>query len=52
VTKKFCDNNPAVGRMLESEARRVLPLIERRRALVARDRTEALLYIATAAAAN
>lgn len=52
VTKKFCDNNPAVGRTLESEARRVLPLIERRRALVARDRTEALLYIATAAAAN
>jgi ATP-dependent helicase/nuclease subunit A len=52
VTKKFCDNNPAVGRMLESEARRVLPLIERRRALVVRDRTEALLYIATSAAAN
>ncbi|OCK57734.1 double-strand break repair helicase AddA [Bradyrhizobium sp. LMTR 3] len=52
VTKKFCDNNPAIGRLLETEARRILPLIERRRALVARDRTEALLYIATAAAAN
>lgn len=52
VTKKFCDNNPAIGRLIESEARRILPLIERRRALVARDRTEALLYIATAAAAN
>ncbi|ANV98904.1 double-strand break repair helicase AddA [Bradyrhizobium icense] len=52
VTKKFCDNNPAVGRLMESEASRVLPLIERRRALVARDRTEALLHIATAAAAN
>lgn len=52
VTKKFCDNNPAVGRLFESEARRVLPLIERRRAVVARDRTEALLHIATAAAAN
>jgi ATP-dependent helicase/nuclease subunit A len=52
VTKKFCDNNPAIGRLIESEARRILPLIARRRALVARDRTEALLYIATAAAAN
>ena len=38
--------------LLESEARRILPLIERRRAVVARDRTEALLHIATAAAAN
>ncbi|MCA6118258.1 double-strand break repair helicase AddA [Bradyrhizobium sp. WSM 1738] len=52
VTRKFCDNNPAIGRLIESEARRVMPLIERRRALVARDRTEALLHIATAAAAN
>jgi ATP-dependent helicase/nuclease subunit A len=52
VTKKFCDNNPAIGRLIESEAHRILPLIERRRAVVARDRTEALLYIATAAAAN
>src|SRR4029077_4144927 len=52
VTKKFCDNNPALGRLFESEARRILPLIERRRAVVARDRSEALLHIATAAAAN
>src|SRR5215207_437317 len=52
VTKKLCDNNPAIGRLFESEARRILPLIERRRAVVARDRTEALLHIATAAAAN
>jgi ATP-dependent helicase/nuclease subunit A len=52
VTKKFCDSNPAIGRLVESEARRILPLIERRRAVVARDRTEALLHIATAAAAN
>src|SRR5829696_651006 len=52
VTKKFCDNNPTIGRLIESEVRRILPLIERRRAVVARDRTEALLHIATAAAAN
>ncbi|VIO66721.1 double-strand break repair helicase AddA [Bradyrhizobium ivorense] len=52
VTKKFADNNPVVGRMFEAEIRRVLPLIERRRAVVTRDRTEALIHIATAAAAN
>jgi ATP-dependent helicase/nuclease subunit A len=52
VTKKFCDNNPAIGRLIESETRRVLPLIAKRRAVTARDRTEALLHIATAAAAN
>jgi ATP-dependent helicase/nuclease subunit A len=52
VTKKFSDNNPAIGRLIESEARRILPLIERRRAVVARDRSEALLHIATAAATN
>ncbi|MDE5457699.1 double-strand break repair helicase AddA [Bradyrhizobium sp. CSA112] len=52
VTKKFCDNNPVIGRLIESEAIRLAPLIERRRAVVARDRTEALLHIATAAAAN
>jgi len=52
VTKKFGDNNPAVGRLFNSEIDRLAPLIERRRALIARDRTEALLHIATAAAAN
>jgi ATP-dependent helicase/nuclease subunit A len=52
VTKKFADSNPAIGRLFEQEARRLLRLIERRRAVIARDRTEALLHIATAAAAN
>lgn len=52
VTKKFIDNNPAIGRLFESEISRIAPLIERRRAVTARDRTEALLHIATAAAAN
>ncbi|MBN8989238.1 MAG: double-strand break repair helicase AddA [Rhizobiales bacterium] len=51
VTKKFIDNNPQLGRRFESEADRIGPLIERRRAVTARDRTEALLHIATAAAA-
>jgi ATP-dependent helicase/nuclease subunit A len=52
VTKKFCDKNPAIGRLFDSEARRLAPLIDKRRAVIARDRTEALLHIATAAAAN
>ena len=52
VTKKFIDGNPAIGRLFEAENSRIAPLIERRRAVTARDRTEALLHIATAAAAN
>src|SRR6202521_2645823 len=52
VTKKFCDNNPVIANLFEQEGRRIGPLIERRRAITVRDRTQALLYIATAAAAN
>ena len=52
VTKNFVRDNPAVGRLFDSEIARITPLIERRRALIARDRTEALLHIATAAATN
>lgn len=52
LTKKFGDQNPSVARLFEAEAQRLAPLIERRRAVTVRDRTEALLHIATAAAAN
>jgi ATP-dependent helicase/nuclease subunit A len=52
VTKKFCDSNPVVARLFDAEINRVFPLIERRRALTIRDRTQALLIIATAVAAN
>jgi ATP-dependent helicase/nuclease subunit A len=52
VTKKFADNNPALARRFESEIARLGALIERRRAMTTRDRSQALLYIATAAAAN
>jgi ATP-dependent helicase/nuclease subunit A len=52
LTKKFGDSNPAVARLFEAEILRVTPLIERRRAVTIRDRTQALLRIATAAAAN
>jgi ATP-dependent helicase/nuclease subunit A len=52
VTKRFCDNNPATGKLFEREADRIGRLIEKRRALTIRDRTQALLVIATAVAAN
>ena len=52
VTKKFCDTNPAIARLFDLEGGRIGPLIERRRAVTTRDRTQALLQIATAAAAN
>jgi ATP-dependent helicase/nuclease subunit A len=52
VTKKFADNNPAIASLFDAESRRLPPLIERRRGVITRDRTQALLVIATAAAAN
>jgi ATP-dependent helicase/nuclease subunit A len=52
LTKKFCDNNRAIAHLFEQEGLRLDPLIERRRAVTVRDRTQALLHIATAAAAN
>jgi ATP-dependent helicase/nuclease subunit A len=52
VTKKFCDNNRAIANLFEREGQRLGPLIERRRAVTIRDRSQALLHIATAVAAN
>jgi len=52
LTKAFIRDNPSVARLFEAEITRLGPLIEKRRAIVTRDRTEALLHIATAAAAN
>jgi ATP-dependent helicase/nuclease subunit A len=52
VTKKFSDTNRAIANLFEQEGQRIGPLIERRRAVTTRDRTQALLQIATAAAAN
>jgi ATP-dependent helicase/nuclease subunit A len=52
LTKKFCDNNAAIAALFDAESLRIGPLIERRRALTIRDRTQALLQIATVAAAN
>ena len=52
ITRKFSDANPSVARMFEAEAQRLPGLIEKRRAVITRDRTQALLHIATSAAAN
>ena len=52
VTKNFGRDNPAIGRLFEAEILRLGPLIEKRRAITTRDRTQALLEIAIAAAAN
>ena len=52
VTKKFSDDNPALGRLFNAERERLPPLIEKRRAAAVRDRTEALLHIAIAVAGN
>jgi ATP-dependent helicase/nuclease subunit A len=52
VTNNFIARHPAIGRLFDAEIRRLAALIERRRAVTIRDRTEALLHIATAAAAN
>ncbi len=52
LTKSFIKLNPAVAHLFEQEIDRLKPLIEKRRAVVTRDRTEALLHIAISAAAN
>ncbi len=50
LTKNFLRDNPAIGSRFEAEASRLGPLIEKRRAVTTRDRTEALLHIAIAVA--
>ena len=52
LTKKFCDGNRPIAGLFDAESLRLGPLIERRRAIMIRDRTQALLQIATAAAVN
>ena len=52
VTKKISDGRPDIAAMLDRECRRLVALLERRRALNIRDRTQSLLVIATAVAAN
>ena len=52
LTKNFLRDNPAIASRFDAEASRLGPLIEKRRAVTTRDRTEALLHIAIAVAAN
>jgi ATP-dependent helicase/nuclease subunit A len=52
VTKKISDGRPDIAAMLDRECQRVIALLDRRRALNIRDRTQSLLVIATAVAAN
>jgi ATP-dependent helicase/nuclease subunit A len=52
LTKAFVKDNPSIAPLFEAECLRIGPLVEKRRAVVTRDRTRALLHIATAAAAN
>ncbi|SDT30272.1 double-strand break repair helicase AddA [Bradyrhizobium canariense] len=52
LTKKFSDKNAAIAHLFDQEGGRISSLIEKRRAVTVRDRTQALLHIATAAAAN
>jgi ATP-dependent helicase/nuclease subunit A len=52
LTKGFIRDNPSVARLFDAEVARIAPLVEKRRAVILRDRTQALLHIATAAAEN
>lgn len=52
VTNSFRSKNADLGSRFDDEIDRLSPLIARRRAVVTRDRTEALLHIAIAVAAN
>lgn len=52
VTKKISDVRPDIAEMLARECTRVIALLERRRAINIRDRTQSLLIIATAVASN
>ena len=53
MTKKFCDERSGIRSAVRcGEPTASGPLIERRRAVTMRDRTQALLHIATSAAAN
>lgn len=52
ATNSFLNKNPDLGGRFDAEIERLPSLIEKRRAVVTRDRTEALLHIAIAVAAN
>lgn len=52
LTKKLSDAQPGLAQTLSDEAARLASLLEKRRAVIQRDRTEALLVIASTVAAH
>jgi ATP-dependent helicase/nuclease subunit A len=52
ATRKISDGRPDLAQALRHECDRIGPLLERRRAVAMRDRTQSLLVIATGVAAN
>jgi ATP-dependent helicase/nuclease subunit A len=52
LTRKLCDSSPGLAQALRDEGDRIGALLQRRRAVTMRDRTKALLVIATGVAAN
>jgi ATP-dependent helicase/nuclease subunit A len=52
MTRKISDGRPDLAKALEREGDRIGALLERRRAVAMRDRTKALLVIASGVAAN
>jgi ATP-dependent helicase/nuclease subunit A len=52
VTNNFLKKNPDLANRFDAEIERLGPLIERRRAVMVRDRSQALLHIATAVASH
>ena len=52
LTRRLADAKPQVVQLFEAEGLRLARLIEKRRAVITRDRSEALLHIATSAATN
>ncbi len=52
VTKKISDPRPGIAQLFSDESVRIQALLEKRRAVLQRDRTQALLVIASAVAQN
>jgi ATP-dependent helicase/nuclease subunit A len=52
ATKKIADNHPGILATLQREGDRIIPLLDRRRGVAMRERTESLLVIASQVAEN
>ncbi|MFX9552166.1 hypothetical protein ABTO49_21520, partial [Acinetobacter baumannii] len=52
ATKKIVDGHPGIVATLQREGDRIIPLLDRRRGVAMRERTESLLVIASQVAEN